>query len=473
MTFYFRFDNILVLLKGVKKVEQKCSNFYLKILEDYYLIKYMLDIKALNIALETIEQEKRISREKIIDAVEKSLAAAYQKEYGKKGQLIKCHINFDTGETSFEQIKIVVDETTVRILEEGEEEVIVENLSQEDEALILPRYNEEKHILLSTAKLLRKNAELGEEIIFPLENKEDFGRIAAQTAKQVIVQKIREAENESIADEFETKEGSIVSGVVQRLERGNIFVDLGRTTAILPFEEQIRSDRFHPGQRIKAFLYSLEEGGKGLSIRLSRTHPKFLIELFKNESTEIADGTVEIVAVAREPGSRSKIAVKSNDSRVDAIGACVGQRGVRVNAITNELSGEKIDIIEWSDDVKKNISSSLSPAKVIDIEIDEEEKKASVKVSSEEQSLAIGRGGQNVRLAAKLTGWKIDVASPEGEFILEADDKGVVEAEVLEEKPDSHGETIDEEVEEILEENENKVEGDIDHLAEGQKIIED
>jgi N utilization substance protein A len=264
-----------------------------------------------------------------------------------------------------------------------------------------------------------------------------------------------------------------VSGVVQRLERGNIFVDLGRTTAILPFEEQIRSDRFHPGQRIKAFLYSLEEGGKGLSIRLSRTHPKFLIELFKNESTEIADGTVEIVAVAREPGSRSKIAVKSNDSRVDAIGACVGQRGVRVNAITNELSGEKIDIIEWSDDVKKNISSSLSPAKVIDIEIDEEEKKASVKVSSEEQSLAIGRGGQNVRLAAKLTGWKIDVASPEGEFILEADDKGVVEAEVLEEKPDSHGETIDEEVEEILEENENKVEGDIDHLAEGQKIIED
>ena len=436
----------------------------------------MLDIKALNIALDTLEQEKRVPREKIIDAVEKSLAAAYQKEYGKKGQLIKCNINFETGETTFEQIKIVVDESTVRMIDEEEEErerlEREENGISDEEVVLLPRYNEEKHILVSTAKLLKKNAELGDEISFSLENKNDFGRIAAQTAKQVIVQKIREAENESIADEFETKEGSIVSGVVQRIERGNIFVDLGRTTAVLPFDEQIRSDRFNPGQRIKAYLYSLEEGNRGLSIRLSRTHPKFLIELFKNESTEIADGTVEIISVAREPGSRSKIAVKSNDPRVDPIGACVGQRGVRVNAITTELSGEKIDIIEWSDDVKRNISSSLSPAKVLEIEIDEEEKKAEVRVSAEEQSLAIGRGGQNVRLAAKLTGWKIDIAGDEG-TVVEADDEGIVDGETLEDAPLSETESIEEEITETLEENENKTEEDVNHSAEGQKLMED
>lgn len=435
----------------------------------------MLDIKALNIALDTLEQEKRVSREKIIDAVEKSLAAAYQKEYGKKGQLIRCNINFETGETSFEQIKIVVDESTVRMIDDEEEER--ERLEREEsltneEVILLPRYNEEKHILISTAKLLKKNVELGDEVSFSLENKNDFGRIAAQTAKQVIVQKIREAENESIAEEFETKEGEIVSGIVQRIERGSIFVDLGRTTAVLPTEEQIRNDRFHPGQRIKAYLYSLEEGGRGLSIRLSRTHPKFLIELFKIESSEIAEGVVEIVSVAREPGGRSKIAVKSNDERVDPIGACVGQRGVRVNSITNELSGEKIDVIEWTDDIRKNIASSISPAKVIDIEINEEEKKAIIKVSREEQSLAIGRGGQNVRLAARLTGWKIDIESEEG-LILEANDEGVVDKESLEENPATEIDTIEEEIEEELKDNENKTEEDINHLAEGQKIIED
>ena len=407
----------------------------------------MLDVKALNIALDTLEEEKKISREKIIDAVERSLAAAYQKEYGRKGQLIRCHINFETGETAFEQIKIVVDESTVRIDNEEEGDLKEEVYEEDGEGvLLLPKYNEEKHILLSSAKLLKKTAELGDEISFNLENKSDFGRIAAQTAKQVVVQKIREAENESIAGEFETKEGNIVSGIVQRMEKGNIFVDLGRTTAILPFEEQIRNDKFRPGQRIKAYLYSIEEGPRGLSIRLSRSHPKFLIELFKAESSEIDDETVEIVAVAREPGSRSKIAVKSNDPRVDPIGACVGQRGVRVNAISNELSGEKIDIIKWSDDIRENISASLSPAKVHGIEIDEDEKKAKVLVSLEEQSLAIGRGGQNVRLAAKLTGWKIDIAGEEGDLIVEADEEGLVNEEKQEEI-----EKI-EEIEEIVEE---------------------
>ncbi len=393
----------------------------------------MLDIKALKIALEQLEQEKKIGHEKVVDAVEKSLAAAYQKEYGKRGQIVRCKINFDTGETQFEQVKIVVDESTVRMPVEGEEEVyepVSHTHHQQEEAVegLLPRYNEERHILLSSAKLLKKNAELEEEIIFPLDNQEDFGRIAAQTAKQVIVQKLREAERESIVGEFTDKENTIVSGIVQRIERGTAFIDLGRTTAILPFEEQIPSERLRPGERIKAYLFSIEEGFRGLSIRLSRTHPKFLIELFKNESAEIAQGIVEIVAVAREPGSRSKIAVKSNEERVDPIGACVGQRGVRVSAITDELSGEKIDVIEWSEDARRFIATALSPAKAISIELNEAEKKAIVTVSPLEQSLAIGKGGQNVRLAAKLTGWKIDIISG-GEMIAEADEEGVLTIE--------------------------------------------
>ena len=380
----------------------------------------MLDIKALKVALEQLEQEKKISHEKIVDAVEKSLAAAYQKEYGKRGQIVRCRINFDTGETYFEQVKIVADETTVRMIdEETPDEVVAEGVE------LLPRFNEERHMLINDAKLFKKNAELGEEIIFPLDSQDDFGRIAAQTAKQVIVQKLREAERESIVGEFTDKEGTIVSGIVQRMERGTIFIDLGRTTAILPMEEQIASERLRPGERIKAYLFSIEEGLRGLSIRLSRTHPKFLIELFKQESTEIAQGVVEIVAVAREPGSRSKIAVKTSDPRIDPVGACVGQRGSRVSAITQELSGEKIDIIEWNDDVRKFIASSLSPAKPVSIEINETEKKATVTVLPEEQSLAIGKGGQNVRLAAKLTSWKIDIVAS-GETLVEASVEGIV-----------------------------------------------
>lgn len=415
----------------------------------------MLDIKALKIALEQLEQEKKISHEKVVDAVEKSLAAAYQKEYGKRGQIVRCQINFETGETSFDQVKIVVDETNVRMPVEGEEEIFEpvsvygnqhmnQNVDAETAEGLLPRYNEERHILLTTAKLLKKNAILGEEIVFPLDTKEDFGRIAAQTAKQVIVQKLREAERESIVGEFTDKEGTIISGIVQRIERGTAFIDLGRTTAILPFEEQIASERLRPGERIRAYLFSIEEGFRGLSIRLSRTHPKFLIELFKNESAEIAQGVVEIVAVAREPGSRSKIAVKSNDERVDPIGACVGQRGVRVSAITDELSGEKIDVIEWSPDARRFIATALSPAKAVSIELHEEEKKATVTVSPQEQSLAIGKGGQNVRLAAKLTGWKIDIVSG-GEMIAEADQEGTF--------TDASGvvdETLDEQAEEVL-----------------------
>lgn len=402
----------------------------------------MLDIKALKVALEQLEAEKKIPHEKVVDAVEKSLAAAYQKEYGKRGQIVRCRIDFETGETRFEQVKIVVDETTVRM--DGEDEIENTHIPEEGDEQFLPRFNEERHMLLDDARLFKKNAVLSDEVVFPLENEDEFGRIAAQTAKQVIVQKLREAERESVVGEFNDKQGTIVSGIVQRVDRGAIFVDLGRTTAILPMEEQIPVERFRPGERIRSYLFSIEEGFRGLSIRLSRTHPKFLIELFKQESAEIASGTVEIVSVAREPGSRSKIAVKSNDERVDPIGACVGQRGVRVTAITQELSGEKIDIIEWNDVPKEFISQALSPAHPLSIELNEDMKLATVTVDPSEQSLAIGKGGQNVRLAAKLTGWKIDIVSTGDDVAHATKNEVVLEDGVV-------NETIDEEADAIVE----------------------
>lgn len=392
----------------------------------------MIDIKMLKIGLEQLSEEKKLPFEKVQTAIEKSLAAAYQKEYGKKGQMIRCAVNFDTGEMDFEQVKTVVDENTVRILTE-EEGAAEDKMNREQRANhelkavaeageeLLPRYNEEKHIMIGTAKLFKKNVELGEEIIFPLESKDDFGRIAAQTAKQVIVQALREAERESVAEEFSDRANSIVVGTVQRVERGIVFVDLGRATAIMPPEEQIMGERYNPGARVRAYLYNMENDTRGLSLRLSRTHPKFLVELFKLESSEIAEGLVEILTVAREPGSRSKISVKANDDRIDPIGACVGQRGTRVNAITTELHGEKIDIIEHSDDVASFITKSLSPAQPISIELNENENKAVVVVSEDQQSLAIGKGGQNVRLAAKLTGWKIDIVSDRGVELDEED----------------------------------------------------
>ncbi len=383
----------------------------------------MIDLKMLKTGLEQLTEERRLPFDKVKVAVERALAAAYQKEYGKKGQMIRCAINFDNGEMEFEQVKTVVDENTVRIIseEEAQKEIseakneanrdhtLVKRDREDEEVGIIPKYNEEKHIMIDTAKLFKASAALGDEIVFPLETKDDFGRIAAQSAKQVIVQALREAEHASVVEEFSDRANQIVTGVVQRVERGIVFVDLGRATAIMPPEEQMLGERYTAGSRIRAYLYNMENDNRGLSLRLSRTHPKLLIELFKLESSEIADGVVEIISVAREAGSRSKIAVKSNDDRVDPIGACVGKGGTRVNAISTELRGEKIDIIEWSDDLEEYVKRSLSPAHTLSISMNADEKKATVLVDIEEQSLAIGKGGQNVRLAAKLTGWKIDI----------------------------------------------------------------
>jgi len=244
--------------------------------------------------------------------------------------------------------------------------------------------------------------------------KDDYGRIAAQTAKQVIIQKIREAEKVSVVAEFGKHQGEIVSGTVQRMERGNIYIDLGRATGILPYDEQIPGERYRQGERIRALLYQVEESPRGIYLRLSRANPQFLVKLFAMEAPEVANGTVVFKEVAREAGSRSKVAVASIDSHVDPVGSLVGQRGVRVSTVTSELGGEKIDIIEWNENTKSFIEEALSPARITSVDLDEAEHKATIKVAEDQQSLAIGRGGQNVRLAAKLTGWRLDIQSVGG-----------------------------------------------------------
>lgn len=373
----------------------------------------MFDLKVINSVLNELEEERGVPRASVIEAIESALATAYKKEYGKKGQIIRAKFNLDTGDVEFYQVKIVVDESTVRNIdgegdekEKGGEGDLRSADGTED---LRSRYNPEHHILIEDARRIKRGAELDEEIIFPLEKKDDYGRIAAQTAKQVIIQKIREAEKVSVMGDFGEKQGTIVSGTVQRVERGTVFVDLGRTVGAIGWDDQIPGERFRQGERVRALLSVVEEGGRGVFLRLSRSHPDFLKELFKAESPEVATGVVEITAIAREPGSRSKVAVFSNDPNVDPVGSLVGQRGVRVSTVMSELGGEKIDIVEWSESIEDFIEDALSPASVLSVRIDEGEGKAFVEVSSDQQSLAIGKGGQNVRLAAKLTGWKIEI----------------------------------------------------------------
>ena len=366
----------------------------------------MLDLKTMKSALEQLEQERKIPREKIIDAIEQALAAAYKKDYGKKGQIIRNKIDIETGVMEFYQVKIVVDDTLVRMTTEDDEEEIAED----DERV---RFNEEHHILIEDAKKIKSDVIPGEELIFPLETKDDYGRIAAQTAKQVIIQKIREAERGAIIEEYGTKEGEIVNGFVSKVERGIVYIDFNRATGIILPEEQIPGEFYKRGERIRAYLYQVEETPRGVNLKLSRTHPELIEGLFAMEAPEIASGVVEIKSIAREAGNRSKIAVFSNDEHVDPVGSCVGQKGVRVTTVMSELNGEKIDIIPWSPDPATYISSAISPANVLGIKIIDEEHKACVEVSSDQLSLAIGKGGQNVRLAAKLTGWRIDIKSIE------------------------------------------------------------
>lgn len=397
---------------------------------------YMMDLKNLKKAIDQIAEEKGIESNQVLEAIESSIAAAYKKEYGTRGEIIKCKFDLKTGELNFWQVKTVVDETTVRVVEEGEEESVSAETAADKggkertqlsppasaEATAdkeasagegeekLPRYNPDRHLFLEEAKKEKANVELGEELEFPLKTHEDFGRIAAQTAKQVVLQKLREAERASVVQEFKNKQGEIISGVIQRFDRGNVFVDLGRVTGVMFYNETIPGEHYRSGERLRFYILAVQEESKTPGIILSRSHPKFVSKLFELEVPEIAEGVVEIKAITREPGSRTKIAVVSNAEGVDPVGSCVGQRGTRVMSVSNELGQEKIDIIEWSDDPEKFIANSLSPAKVKSVEV-LPRREAKAFVPEDQLSLAIGKGGQNVRLAAKLTSWKIDVRS--------------------------------------------------------------
>ncbi len=373
----------------------------------------MLNLKDLSKAIKQVADEKALDPKKVLEVVESAIAAAYKREYGQRGEVIKAKLDTKTGELKFWQVKTVVDESTVRFVEEGAAPEGGEPRPAEagrDEEGLLPRYNSERHITLDEAKKIKKDAGLGEEISFPLEDKEDFGRIAAQAAKQSIFQKLRESERESILKEWHDKEGQIVSGLVQRFERGNVYIDLGRAFGVMFANESIPGEHYRVGERLRFFVLAVQEDTRLPGIILSRSHPKFVSQLFALEVPEVAEGTVEIKAIAREPGSRTKLAVASNVEGVDPVGALVGQRGTRVMAVNNELGNEKIDIAEWSDDPGKLIGNALSPAKVASVEV-MPRREARVYVPEDQLSLAIGRSGQNVRLAAKLTGWKIDVRS--------------------------------------------------------------
>lgn len=372
-----------------------------------------MDVKNFNSAVSQIAEEKGISTKKVLDALGQAIAAAYKKDYGEKGQIIQAEIDSKTGEVKFWRVKIVVDKSMIyseKELEKLKKQKTKEKKEQEKKF----RFNEDKHIWLKEAKKTNKDVKPGDELKIPLKPKKDYGRIASQTAKQVIIQRLREAERESIYKEYKEKEGEVVSGVVQRIEGRTVLLDIGKTLGILPKEEQVPGEFYRPGQRLRTFVLKVEETPKGPKVFLSRAYPKLISKLFELEVPEIAADQVEIKAIAREPGSRTKIALTSNTEGIDPIGAAVGQRGTRVGAVINELGGEKIDIIEWLEDPEKFIANSLSPAKVLEVKILPKNKALCI-VPEDQLSLAIGRDGQNVRLAAKLTGWKIDVRSPEKE----------------------------------------------------------
>jgi N utilization substance protein A len=294
------------------------------------------------------------------------------------------------------------------------------------------KFNPKTDIQIKEAMILKHNAQIGDEIVTELPIPESYGRMAAQTAKQVIIQKLREMERDMIFGEFKSKENEVVSGIVQRREGRFVFIDLGKAIGLLPAEEQIYNENYNIGNRLKIFIKEVREGHKGPEIILSRRSEEILRKVFYLEIPEIANGTVEIKSVAREAGSRSKVAIYTESENVDPVGSCVGQRGSRIQTIIAELGGEKIDIIEYNEDPAKFIANALAPAKVLSIDLDEEEHKAIVKVSPDKLSLAIGKNGQNVRLAARLTGWKIDIveAGEDGEKkILGSEEDGVLTSE--------------------------------------------
>ncbi|KKQ93718.1 MAG: NusA antitermination factor [candidate division CPR2 bacterium GW2011_GWC1_39_9] len=388
-----------------------------------------MEDKKFMAAINQICAEKNIPKEIVLETVEAALAAAYKKDYGHKEQEVRVELDEETGHP------------TIYVLKEVAEEV----------------ENPHLQLTLDNAVKLKKDAKIGDTIEFQ-EFVSDFGRIAAQTAKQVIIQRIREAERDIIFSEYKEKEGDLLNGIVQRIEGSNIFVDLGRATGVIFPQEQVQGERYYNGQRLKLFIVKVDQSSKGPQILLSRSHPGMVKKLFELEVPEIVAGTVEIKSIAREAGQRSKIAVFSEAGGVDPVGSLVGQRGIRVQSVMAEIGDEKIDVILWNEDAKTYVANALSPSKVSEVMVDEAEKRAKVKVPDDQLSLAIGKQGQNVRLAAKLTGWNID--------ILGTDDYGIeATAEAVEDKPQAKRNIEDE----IIKNIENQEQGETLNVEEVQK----
>lgn len=371
------------------------------------------NIEEIKQAIQNICDEKNISIESVLESIEAALSAAYRKDFGNKNQNIKISFDINTGDISVYDIKTVVDDKDLE--KEAEEYLAIREKIGEDEPMPedFHRFNPKTEIMISEAKTIQKKAKIDDEIKITLETPTDFGRIAAQTAKQVIIQRIREAERTTIFNEFKGREGEVINTIVQRREGSNVIVDLNKVLGVIPPEEQVRTDNYMPGSRLRVLILRVEETNKGPKIVVSRAHPEVINKIFTLEVPEIANGIVQIESIARDAGSRTKIAVSSNQTNIDPIGSCVGQKGSRVQTIINELGGEKIDIIEWSKDPATFIKNALSPAKIINLELNKEEQSAIVKVDEDQLSLAIGRDGQNVKLASKLTGWKIDIEGTE------------------------------------------------------------
>lgn len=359
-------------------------------------------------AIKQICEEKGLSYDAVLETVESALAAAYRKDFGEKNQNIKVEFDPETGKSKVYDVKLIVEDLPEEELVEGEEEIVEEYVEGEEGE---KKFNPKTELQIKDAKLIKKTAKIGDELRIKLEPPASYGRMAAQTAKQVIIQRLREAERDMVFSEFKDKEHEVVGGVVQRREGGVVFVDLGKAIGILLPDEQIHGERYNIGDRVKVYVKEVRLSSKGPEIVLSRTSDEILKKVFYLEIPEISNGLIEIKSVAREAGHRSKVAVYTSSDKVDPIGSCVGQRGARIQTIIQELGGEKVDIISYDEDASRFIANALAPAKIVSVEINDEDRRAVVTVAEDQLSLAIGKGGQNARLAAHLTGWKIDIVT--------------------------------------------------------------
>ncbi|MBT3817234.1 MAG: transcription termination/antitermination protein NusA [Candidatus Magasanikbacteria bacterium] len=421
-------------------------------------------------SIQIICDEKGLDYEIVMEAIQSALGAAYKKDFGHKQQNIKVDFNAETGDMRMWDVKTVVKDITEEELEQAQEDLVkLRELAAEEkrelteeEVASIPRFNPKMEMMISAAKEIKKKVKLDEVLEVELEIPGDFGRMAAQTAKQVIIQKLREAERINVFEDFQEQEGKIVQATVQRRDRqGNIIIDLGKITGILPQAEQIQREFYRPGVRMKFYVMSVGMGNRGPEIVLSRAHQDMVRAVFEQEIPEIGNNEVEIKGIARDPGNRSKVAVWTGDESIDPIGSCIGQRGSRITTIIDELGGEKVDIIQYNDDVQEFIKEALSPAKVSTVELDEKEKVAIAKVAEDQFSLAIGKSGQNVRLAASLTGWQINVVDlGEGKEVSSEQSEDEVkeksEVETLEEVEEKKVDDVEEKKDAVEEKSEEK-----------------